>query len=91
MATVVLPGDSIPVPSSSSLRLGPGLLQLPPPPSASTNDKGKAKADGVPKVVATRVGLLGSQSLEGGKVERRWVEGESRRVRPPLLPSLVPS
>ena len=42
--SLVLPGDSIPVPSTSTLKLGPGLLQ---PPRSNSR-----------QVIATKAGLL---------------------------------
>lgn len=75
--TVVLPGDVIPLASSSSIKLGPGLL---PTPSSST-----------PSLTAIRSGALGSISSSSSKRAPRsagssetalWVETNTARYTP---------
>lgn len=65
--TFVLPGDAIPVSSSSTLKLGPGVLQ--------TNSNASSR-----KVIATRVGQLNQTSNATRTAENFWVESNSQRV-----------
>lgn len=89
---VILPGDRLPSnapqPASASLILGPGLQSSistsHAPASSSASSKGKARED----VEAVRTGLLGFQQQDD-KLEKWWIEGQSRRVSPrsPTPPS----
>ncbi|WRT67681.1 uncharacterized protein IL334_004653 [Kwoniella shivajii] len=74
-STLVLPGDSIPLPSSSkSVILGPGI--------AASSSRIQAPHMGTtPTCISTRLGLL--SSLKGKeKSEQVWVEGSSKRYIP---------
>ncbi|WWC70659.1 uncharacterized protein I206_104610 [Kwoniella pini CBS 10737] len=75
MASVVLPGDSIPLPSSSKpVILGPGL-------AASSSRIRTPISDDAPAIISTRLGLL--SSFKGKeKSEQYWVEGNSKRYIP---------
>ena len=83
MLRVLLPGDLLPSTSadtSASLIVGPGLQLLSKPNSLNTKGKGREA------VVSNRAGLLGhvpstTQAAEGG-VEKWWIEGSKKRVRP---------
>ncbi|KAI3477831.1 hypothetical protein L1887_60340 [Cichorium endivia] len=91
--TVVLPGDAVPLASTSALKLGPGLLPTPPP-SASIS----TAAAPPPSLTAIRAGALGhigasqassssSSSVAVSKPKHAdsaavWVESNTQRVRP---------
>lgn len=91
--TVVLPGDAVPLASTSALKLGPGLLPTPPP-SASIS----TAAAPPPSLTAIRAGALGhigasqassssSSSVAASKPKHAdsaavWVESNTQRVRP---------
>ncbi|OCF30625.1 exosome complex component RRP40 [Kwoniella heveanensis CBS 569] len=75
MTSLVLPGDSIPLPSSSkSIVLGPGI-------AASTSRVQSGRSQDAPACIATRLGLLGSAKGKE-KSEQYWVEGSSKRYIP---------
>ena len=68
--TIVLPGDAIPIASSSkSLIVGPGI-------HASSSSHGSTYTAG-------KIGVLSSS--KGKDKESIWIESRSRRVRPPPL------
>ncbi|WVR06251.1 hypothetical protein IAU60_003281 [Kwoniella sp. DSM 27419] len=74
-STLVLPGDAIPLPSSSkSVILGPGI-------AASSSRVPTGGSDASPVCVSTRLGLLGSAKGKE-KSEQYWVEGSSKRYIP---------
>lgn len=83
--SLVLPGDDIPLPGSSSLTLGPGLRASS---SRCVDPLDSAPADDAShSIVSSRLGLLSSAAQKGkgkanGNGERLWVEGNSRRVSP---------
>ncbi|GAK67754.1 exosome complex exonuclease rrp40 [Moesziomyces antarcticus] len=92
--TVVLPGDAVPLASTSALKLGPGLLPTPPSTSTSTS----TAATPSPSLTAIRTGALGhigasqassssSSSVASSKPKHAesaavWVESNTQRVRP---------
>ncbi|KAK4054112.1 exosome non-catalytic core subunit rrp40 [Microbotryomycetes sp. JL201] len=85
MTSLLLPGDALPSPSGSNVRLhiGPGLVQQQQLPTAA--DKGKQKQQDVndddrPTVTATRAGLLGHHL--DAKSDKWWIENEMRRYVP---------
>ncbi|GJJ15553.1 hypothetical protein Clacol_009831 [Clathrus columnatus] len=67
--TFVLPGDTIPASSYSTLKLGPGLLQTPAGPISRN-------------VIATRAGVLNKASNTSGTIENFWIESNSQRYAP---------
>ncbi|GAA5909371.1 exosome non-catalytic core subunit RRP40 [Sporobolomyces salmoneus] len=75
---VLLPGDSLPVPSTStSLHLGPGLS------SSSSAPSSQKQSQPAPAVSSTRAGLLGhlpSQTSSGA--DRFWIESRQFRYTP---------
>ena len=88
--SLVLPGDTVPLPSSSSLTLGPGLRAST---SRSIDPLDEPEYDEDQSIVATRLGLMGSAKDKGkGKAagERIWVEGTSKRVRYTLCTFQLP-
>lgn len=81
---VVLPGDSVKqVSPDASIKLGPGVMQLPV--KATGDDKSKSR-DSLVHITATRSGILGIQKASNGKkgqksaAELCWVEARSKRV-----------
>ena len=81
---VVLPGDSVKqVSPDASIKLGPGVMQLPV--TAAADDKHKSRENLV-HITATRSGILGTQKANTGKkgqkaaAELCWVEARSKRV-----------
>ncbi|WWD04757.1 hypothetical protein V865_002828 [Kwoniella europaea PYCC6329] len=73
--TLVLPGDSIPLPSSSkSVVLGPGL-------AASSSRIPAPSSDEAPSVISTKLGLMSSAKGKE-RSEQFWVEGRSKRYIP---------
>lgn len=71
-STLVLPGDTVTLPSTSAITLGPGI-------SASSSRVTLDGSTPAPSYIATRAGLLGSTK---GKEKGRqlWVDGSSKRV-----------
>ncbi|ETS59830.1 hypothetical protein PaG_06133 [Moesziomyces aphidis] len=98
--TVVLPGDAVPLASTSALKLGPGLLPTPPP-SASIS----TAAAPPPSLTAIRAGALGhigasqassssSSSVAASKPKHAdsaavWVESNTQRYVPAPGDSVV--
>jgi exosome complex component RRP40 len=95
MSTIVLPGDRLSLPSSSNVKLGPGLavpatqkednvhelvVTLPGYLGQVTSDKGKAKAK-----AADQMQVDG----QGEKQVARWVENQSMRYLPALHDSVI--
>lgn len=75
MATLILPGDHIPVASSSAVKLGPGLAIQ--------------SAESQQELIATAVGMLGrleTSSKGKSKVEQTsiWIESDGKRYIPAL-------
>jgi exosome complex component RRP40 len=77
-STLVLPGESLSLPSSSSLTLGPGIVASVSRTEVSVLSP-HAESSTAPRLVATKMGILGSgKGKEKG--EMMWVEGRSKRV-----------
>ena len=82
---VVLPGDSVKqVSPDASIKLGPGVMQLPVT-AVAGDDKSRSRENLV-HITATRSGILGTQKANTGKkgqkaaAELCWVEARSKRV-----------
>jgi hypothetical protein len=86
--SLVLPGDAVPLPASSSagITLGPGLRPIALRSLDPLGDDVAAQDEAGPSdIVSSRMGLLGSGSGKAKgtgkeKSDRVWVEGTSRRV-----------
>lgn len=77
-AQLVLPGETLPIPSSSNITLGPGVAASP------------ASSSSAPTFISTKLGLLQStQGKASSKGKERgsayWVESDSKRVGPSTL------
>lgn len=71
---VLLPGDPLPVPSTStSLHLGPGL--------ASSSSSSSSQPSSTPSIRSTRAGLLGSIPSSSSS-SRYWIESSQKRYIP---------
>lgn len=78
MPTLILPGETVPIPSiSKAVVLGPGISQSAPtlqPPSNAAS--GSSPASGY---IATRLGML-HWGKGKEKSQKLWIEGNSKRV-----------
>lgn len=73
--TILLPGDVIPTPSSSTVKLGPGLLPTPSPSSAS--------------LTAIRPGALGTLPNPKTSETAHWIETNTTRYIPSPSDSVI--
>lgn len=76
---VLLPGDSLPVASTSTaaLHLGPGLT------SSTSTSSSSAQSSTTTTIAATRAGLLGHLAPQTGNgAERYWIESRQYRYTP---------
>jgi hypothetical protein len=77
---VMLPGDQVVVsrsePPTKTLKLGPGLLRIPPPSSSAASPDQE-------QLIVTRLGLHGH--TQSTHQQQLWIQGRSKRVRVYLL------
>ncbi|OWZ71882.1 hypothetical protein AYX14_02664 [Cryptococcus neoformans] len=80
MPTLILPGETVPIPSTSkSVMLGPGISQsIPTLQSSSSTASGPSSAQGY---IATRLGMLNSGKGKE-RSQKLWIEGNSKRYIP---------
>lgn len=75
-AQLVLPGETLPISSTSAMTLGPGISVSTP--SASTSGSGSTTT-----FISTKLGVLKSTSSKGKeKGTAYWVESNSKRASP---------
>lgn len=81
---LLLPGDVLPA-KGALTKLGPGTLQTSARSAPAAAAAGSSSSSASPLLVATRAGLVGSDS----KGKRMWVEGRGKRVRIPCCCSFA--
>ncbi|WAQ89946.1 hypothetical protein PtA15_11A638 [Puccinia triticina] len=75
---VMIPGDQITLnrnePSTKTVKLGPGLLLLPPAPSSSSTSPPDQE-----NLIVTRLGLHGHTQSASANQQQLWIQGRSKR------------